>query len=175
MNRVLWGALLGSFFVHILVIVGFSSLLSDSTVQHGSLSRDYRVEIHLVDSLVYEQQEIDRSVNVKESPDSKVASSELQNDSPKNIPIPIRAKVLDIPTLPLPSDTLNMGGEVVVEFNISTRGAPFNIKVISASPPGFFEDWAIDSIKQGRYQPGVSDTEIFHIRFIIEAGVASQR
>jgi TonB family protein len=47
----------------------------------------------------------------------------------------------------------HISGAVTLEYTVDTRGAPRDIRVIEATPPGMFDQAAINSVKHWRYAP----------------------
>lgn len=78
---------------------------------------------------------------------------------------------LFIPTLetPYPTRALNnsITGFVTLEFDISDKGKPTDVKVIETSPEGVFDETAIKFFKLWRYKPIAKTCQFIQINFKI--------
>ena len=50
-------------------------------------------------------------------------------------------------------------GYVLVRYDVNEIGAPMNVEVVDAQPPGCFERAAVSSVARYRYRPAVSNGE----------------
>ncbi|MGN0867830.1 MAG: TonB family protein [Oligosphaeraceae bacterium] len=50
-----------------------------------------------------------------------------------------------------------VSGQAVVEFVVSRQGVPEQIQVVSASPPGYFEEAAREAVEKARFQPALRE------------------
>ena len=50
-----------------------------------------------------------------------------------------------------------MSGSVTLEYTVDTRGDPRDLHVVEATPPGVFDQAAINAVKHWRYAPMVVD------------------
>ena len=59
-------------------------------------------------------------------------------------------------TLRYPEAARSQGlqGAVVVRYNVSAEGRVSNVQVVSATPPGVFEEAAISAVRGWRFRPG---------------------
>jgi TonB family protein len=57
------------------------------------------------------------------------------------------------PDYPQSALTQHISGAVTLEYTVDTHGAPRDIHVIEATPPGTFDQAAINSVKHWRYAP----------------------
>ena len=51
----------------------------------------------------------------------------------------------------------HLSGSVTLEYTVNTRGEPRDIHVIEATPPGVFDQAAINAVKRWRYAPMLVD------------------
>lgn len=61
------------------------------------------------------------------------------------------------PNYPTRALRRNIEGYVIVKFDISEQGRPFNIEVIESKPSNIFNREAIRAVKRWKYQPNVVD------------------
>ena len=57
------------------------------------------------------------------------------------------------PDYPLAAMTQRIAGSVTLEYTVDTRGEPRDIHVVEATPPGVFDQSAINAVKRWRYAP----------------------
>ena len=57
------------------------------------------------------------------------------------------------PDYPAPALTQHLAGSVVLEFTVDTSGETRDIHVVEATPPGVFDQAAINAVKRWRYAP----------------------
>ncbi|TLY94201.1 MAG: energy transducer TonB [Gammaproteobacteria bacterium] len=57
------------------------------------------------------------------------------------------------PDYPAPALTQHLSGSVVLEFTVDTSGETRDIHVVEATPPGVFDQAAINAVKHWRYAP----------------------
>ena len=48
---------------------------------------------------------------------------------------------------------------MLVRYDVNEIGAPMNVEVVDAQPPGCFERAAVSSVARYRYRPAVSNGE----------------
>lgn len=61
------------------------------------------------------------------------------------------------PAYPAEAVAQRISGQVVLLINVDRRGTPTNIVVESATPPGVFDQAAIDAAKQWQFNPRIED------------------
>ena len=68
-------------------------------------------------------------------------------------------KRLRVATPDYPASALaqRISGSVTLEYTVDTRGDPRDIHVVEATPPGIFDQAAINAVKHWRYAPAVAE------------------
>jgi TonB family protein len=61
------------------------------------------------------------------------------------------------PDYPQNAMAQRIGGSVTLEYTVDTRGEPRDIHVVEATPPGVFDQAAINAVKHWRYAPMIVD------------------
>jgi TonB family protein len=61
------------------------------------------------------------------------------------------------PDYPPAAMAQRIAGSVTLEYSVDTRGEPRDIHVVEATPPGVFDQAAINAVKRWRYAPEVVD------------------
>ena len=61
------------------------------------------------------------------------------------------------PDYPVSALTQHLAGSVTLEFTVNTSGEPRDIHVVEATPPGVFDQAAINAVKHWRYAPLLVD------------------
>ena len=61
------------------------------------------------------------------------------------------------PDYPQNAIAQHIGGSVTLEYTVDTHGEPRDIHVVEATPPGVFDQAAINAVKRWRYAPMVVD------------------
>jgi TonB family protein len=61
------------------------------------------------------------------------------------------------PDYPQTAQAQRLSGSVTLEYTVDTRGEPRDIHVVEATPPGVFDQAAINAVKRWRYAPTVVD------------------
>ena len=61
------------------------------------------------------------------------------------------------PDYPQSAIAQHLSGSVTLEYTVNTRGEPRDIHVIEATPPGVFDQAAINAVKRWRYAPMLVD------------------
>jgi protein TonB len=61
------------------------------------------------------------------------------------------------PEYPQGAMAQHIAGSVTLEYTVDTRGEPRDIHVVEATPPGVFDESAINAVKRWRYAPMVVD------------------
>jgi len=64
---------------------------------------------------------------------------------------------LATPDYPPNAMSQHLTGSVTLEYTVDTRGEPRDIHVVEATPPGVFDQAAINALKRWRYAPMVVD------------------
>ncbi len=59
-----------------------------------------------------------------------------------------------VPAYPANAKRLNIEGKVILQLVVDVKGEPNNCTVVSATPPGYFEEAALDAAKKMRFIPG---------------------
>ncbi|MBQ4835762.1 energy transducer TonB [Pseudoalteromonas luteoviolacea] len=70
-------------------------------------------------------------------------------------PVVIYTKEYDYP---IEAAKQGITGSVTLEFDLNAKGEPVNIRVIEASPEGYFEQAGINALEQWRYKVNLNDT-----------------
>ncbi|ESP91447.1 energy transducer TonB [Pseudoalteromonas luteoviolacea] len=77
-------------------------------------------------------------------------------DTPRSYkPVVIFSKEYDYP---IEAAKQGITGSVTLEFDLNAKGEPVNIRVIEASPEGYFEQAGINALEQWRYKVNLDDT-----------------
>ena len=61
------------------------------------------------------------------------------------------------PDYPQSAMAQHISGSVTLEYSVDTRGEPRDIHVVEATPPGVFDESAINAVKRWRYAPLLVD------------------
>ncbi|TLY84994.1 MAG: energy transducer TonB, partial [Gammaproteobacteria bacterium] len=61
------------------------------------------------------------------------------------------------PDYPAAALTQHLAGSVVLEYTVDTSGETRDIHVVEATPPGVFDQAAINAVKHWRYAPPLAD------------------
>jgi TonB family protein len=61
------------------------------------------------------------------------------------------------PDYPSTAMAQHIAGSVTLEYSVDTRGEPRDIHVVEATPPGVFDQAAVNAVKRWRYAPTVVD------------------
>jgi TonB family protein len=59
--------------------------------------------------------------------------------------------------------TQHLAGSVTLEFTVNTSGEPRDIHVVEATPPGVFDQAAINAVKHWRYAPLLVDGALVEV------------
>jgi TonB family protein len=74
---------------------------------------------------------------------------------------------VDTPDYPAGAMAQHISGSVTLEYTVNTRGEPRDLHVVEATPPGIFDQAAINAVRHWRYAPTVVDgsaTEVPGVR-----------
>ncbi|ESS72910.1 TonB family protein [Methyloglobulus morosus KoM1] len=61
------------------------------------------------------------------------------------------------PTYPMRAASRHIEGWVKIEFTVSPSGTVANARVVDASPPGIFDEAALDAIKEWKFKPKIEN------------------
>ena len=67
------------------------------------------------------------------------------------------------PDYPVSALTQRLAGSVTLEFTVNTSGEPRDIHVVEATPPGVFDQAAINAVKHWRYAPLLVDGAVVEV------------
>jgi TonB family protein len=67
------------------------------------------------------------------------------------------------PDYPVAALTQHLAGSVTLEFTVNTSGEPRDIHVVEATPPGVFDQAAINAVKHWRYAPLLVDGAVVEV------------
>src|SRR6267143_43908 len=67
------------------------------------------------------------------------------------------------PDYPVSALTQRLAGSVTLEFTVNTSGEPRDIHVVEATPPGVFDQAAINAVKHWRYAPLLVDGALVEV------------
>ena len=67
------------------------------------------------------------------------------------------------PDYPVSALTQHLAGSVTLEFTVNTSGEPRDIHVVEATPPGVFDQAAINAVKHWRYAPLLVDGALVEV------------
>lgn len=66
-------------------------------------------------------------------------------------------KVLEMPDIPLPEESLMISGSILVEVLLDKKGLPIGSTVLEESPQGMFNEWAYAMVMAGKYRPAQNE------------------
>src|SRR5690606_19919606 len=80
---------------------------------------------------------------------------------PQQIPldVPPHNTVRVLPVYPKRALSRGHEGYVTVEFDITSRGTVVNEQVVEATPPGVFDNAALEALRQYRYSPSLDNDQ----------------
>ena len=97
-------------------------------------------------------------------PKDVAAVQQLQTPKPKGGALDAAALAANIkrlrsppPEYPQAAISQHISGSVTLEYTIDTHGEPRDIHVVEATPPGVFDQAAVNAVKHWRYAPVVVD------------------
>jgi len=67
------------------------------------------------------------------------------------------------PDYPASALTQHLAGSVVLEYTVNTSGEPRDIHVVEATPPGVFDQAAINAVRRWRYAPLLVDGAVVEV------------
>jgi len=76
---------------------------------------------------------------------------------PVDKPIRLKRTRSQEPEYPERALAQKIGGQVTVEFQVTTKGETLDVRVIASEPAGIFDRSAINAVKRWRYEPYTVD------------------
>jgi protein TonB len=71
-----------------------------------------------------------------------------------NVEVAPRATERTAPTFPARARSLNQTGRVTLSFVVDVDGSVQDVYVVEATPPGVFDDAAVEAVESWRFEPG---------------------
>ena len=165
----LQGALLGSFFLHGLLLYGLS--IPGGNTHVSSTPQNTVMEVQLlaqapphvpVEEVVPSQDTLPVETTIPPQPQVAVSDAPKQPAETNKIGIapllPADPKVKQFLELPYPPDTVNISATLEIEVYLDKDGKATDVKVLRESPAGLFTEWAWEMGMQGQYSPKITSS-----------------
>ncbi len=92
----------------------------------------------------------------QETPEPALPSSHSPYEVSQVDRLPVAQGGISVP-FPARARRQGVSGQVLVEFVVTPQGVPEQIRVVSASPPGYFEEAAREALEKARFQPALRE------------------
>lgn len=130
--------------------------VADIHVQSQATDAGQRASLDVID---LEKDAFDTCVK---SVAAKIAANEQKNMFFAELTAPKLIKRVE-PVTPKIAKKKNIKGWVTLEYHVGLDGQASNVRIISASPKGIFEEAAVDAIRQWRFEPAKQNGHVMEV------------